>query len=96
LAVDRFFLPIRDGGDGFISAMRTCEVAFIDSLAQSAHYMKLISGNMLVFSDANRERWESLETFKAVIERVKQHTKMKSEDIDVSSVWQEPKWGIAE
>jgi hypothetical protein len=47
LAVDRLFLPIRDGGDGFISAMRTCEAAFRSSLAQSAHHMKLIYGNII-------------------------------------------------
>jgi hypothetical protein len=91
-AMDRFFLPIRDGGDGFISAIRTCEAAFIGSLAQSAHHMKLIYGD--VFSDSNRERWESLEICKAVLERVKQHTNIKPEDINVSNMWQEPKWGL--
>ena len=65
-AATRFFLPLRDGGDGFVSALRSNKAAFAESLAQ------MISHEIL--NDADRKKWEGLQMFKIAIQEVKEES----------------------
>jgi hypothetical protein len=87
---ERLLLPIRLGGDGFISAWETRIPAYIGSLALSATIVRKIAPFLM--TEALTERyWPSLQQFHDGFHQVKSNPHLKLEDrFDINDIWRQP------
>ncbi len=85
--VDQFFLPIRHGGLGIISAERTTPSAYIGSWSLCANYIAKIAPSL---QDRSLDpRWTAFSEFNVLLREAKKLPYMDIDEITVISIWKE-------